>query len=526
MDGRAHIYMALMIVMLNICKGEKILLFPFSQIFNSRTMNVEKIAILLRDNNHSVSMLVSDHYQPSRNIDSVHLIRYKMPEVWINQGGELDLTTALSYIDQPAIPLLRDTDIMEFTLCDALFGDQTLIQSLKQENFSLYFFDFVNFGPGIFLNEYLQVPSIAYSNYGFWNSWWVFHQPIFYSYMPFPLGSLSDHMTFWERIQNIYDHWEGMKWMNDKIEDLERKRWEYFPNEKWPHMRHAFERVSLVIAANVHFAFNYPCPVMPHVKPIPGLLWTPPQPLPQYYSDLVSWADHGIVLMSFGTLVPTMLEEKAELFARVFAKLPQKVLWRYKGTPPKSLGSNTHLVEWFPQNDLLAHPATRLFISHCGVSSTWEMLYHAVPVVAIPLLFDQHHHARILTDRAGVGVRLVFSTLTEDTLEMAIRSVLENKVFKENAVKLSELLKDTPMSGQDELLYWINYVIRHNGSSHFHSQAAYRLNWVQYFLLDVAALMAVLAFTVILAVVLMVVFVYKLSKSILPLLFKKKLKTA
>lgn len=30
-----------------------------------------------------------------------------------------------------------------------------------------------------------------------------------------------------------------------------------------------------------------------------------------------------------------------------------KVLWRYKGKKPETLGSNTRIFDWIPQNDLL-----------------------------------------------------------------------------------------------------------------------------------------------------------------------------
>ncbi|PVD18326.1 hypothetical protein C0Q70_20875 [Pomacea canaliculata] len=48
---------------------------------------------------------------------------------------------------------------------------------------------------------------------------------------------------------------------------------------------------------------------------------------------------------------------------------------------------------WIPQNDLLAHPNTRMFVSHCGKNGQYEALFHAVPVVATPLFADQFYNA-------------------------------------------------------------------------------------------------------------------------------------
>ena len=63
------------------------------------------------------------------------------------------------------------------------------------------------------------------------------------------------------------------------------------------------------------------------------------------------------------------------------------------------LGKNILTLPWIPQNDLLAHPATRLFITHCGISSTYEAAIHGVPVVAIPLNLDQPANAEKLVNR-------------------------------------------------------------------------------------------------------------------------------
>ena len=42
-----------------------------------------------------------------------------------------------------------------------------------------------------------------------------------------------------------------------------------------------------------------------------------------------------------------------DIFAKVFGELPQRVIWRYKGTKPGNLGNNTLIADWLPQNDLL-----------------------------------------------------------------------------------------------------------------------------------------------------------------------------
>ena len=106
---------------------------------------------------------------------------------------------------------------------------------------------------------------------------------------------------------------------------------------------------------------------MPNVKFIGGFHCNPPRPLEN--PDLAEWvnnADEGLIVFSMGSMVRSMHSSKSEMIAKVLAKLPQRVIWRYAGDTPKGLGKNTKIMEWIPQNDLIGHPKTKLFLTHGG----------------------------------------------------------------------------------------------------------------------------------------------------------------
>ncbi|XP_071940038.1 beta-D-glucosyl crocetin beta-1,6-glucosyltransferase-like [Coffea arabica] len=44
---------------------------------------------------------------------------------------------------------------------------------------------------------------------------------------------------------------------------------------------------------------------------------------------------------------------------------------------------------WAPQAKILEHPSTGGFVSHCGWSSVIESIYYGVPLLALPMLYDQ-----------------------------------------------------------------------------------------------------------------------------------------
>jgi UDP:flavonoid glycosyltransferase YjiC (YdhE family) len=74
---------------------------------------------------------------------------------------------------------------------------------------------------------------------------------------------------------------------------------------------------------------------------------------------------------------------------------------------------------------ITAHPNVCLFISHAGIHSTQEAIYHGVPVVGIPFMADQFSNIIKLSSR-GVGVELVYLTLSKQSILDAVKTVLGN----------------------------------------------------------------------------------------------------
>jgi len=84
--------------------------------------------------------------------------------------------------------------------------------------------------------------------------------------------------------------------------------------------------------------------------------------------------------------------------------------------------------------------------------------------------------------------------------------------YAKNAKIASIRFKDRPMTPQQSVVYWTEYVIRHKGAPHLKSHAL-NLTWYQYLLLDV--MIVVLTF-----VFLVTCLVYKVLKCIRKYVFK------
>nr|CAD7263094.1 unnamed protein product [Timema shepardi] len=132
---------------------------------------------------------------------------------------------------------------------------------------------------------------------------------------------------------------------------------------------------------------------------------------------------------------------------------------------------------------MIAHPNLRLFMTHGGQHSTLEAIYHAVPVVGIPVIREQKINM-IQSASAGSGVVVYYENVTETSLSWALQEVLENPRYRENAKLRSKLFHDRPTTAMETAVFWTEYVARHKGAPHMRS-AALDLYWFQYHLLDV-----------------------------------------
>ncbi|XP_061001233.1 UDP-glucuronosyltransferase 2B4-like isoform X4 [Dama dama] len=233
-----------------------------------------------------------------------------------------------------------------------------------------------------------------------------------------------------------------------------------------------------------YWDFSFPRPLLPNVEFVGGLHCKPAKPLPKEMEEFVqSSGENGIVVFSLGSMVSNMSEDRAKVIASALAQIPQKVLWRYDGKKPDTLGPNTRLYKWLPQNDLLGHPKTKAFITHGGSNGVYEAIYHGIPMVGTPLFDDQDDNIARMKAK-GTAVRLDFETMSSSDLLNALKEVINNPSYKENVMRLSAIQHDQPMKPLDRAVFWIEFVMRHKGAKHLRP-AIHDLTWFQYHSLDV-----------------------------------------
>jgi glucuronosyltransferase len=72
-----------------------------------------------------------------------------------------------------------------------------------------------------------------------------------------------------------------------------------------------------------------------------------------------------------------------------------------------------------------AHKNVRLFITHGGLLSAQEAIYHGVPIVGIPVYGDQSLNMN-KAEVAGYGLKLDMKNVTKESILWAVQKVLHD----------------------------------------------------------------------------------------------------
>ena len=116
----------------------------------------------------------------------------------------------------------------------------------------------------------------------------------------------------------------------------------------------------------------------------------------------------------------------AERYHLVAAKLPSNCTHFFStGTPQVSVSDNVKLMSWLPQNDILGHPKTRLFIGHAGINGILESTYHGVPMILAPFFGDQFYNANTMKQSGLAEVVNLWSMSSEEFVSL-IQKVLSD----------------------------------------------------------------------------------------------------
>lgn len=233
------------------------------------------------------------------------------------------------------------------------------------------------------------------------------------SVTPFPLVYTSNHITgslyfpafvpnqnlarlestsFWARLNNFLLTYAEHYYLHHYMADLFQSELAKRVPLKYT-IAELYAKTKLLMP-NYNPAVNLVQPTMPMIVPVGGLQIAESKPLPGDLEEIFADASKGVVYFSLGSNIKSeqLGSRRLTELIEAFRALPQYTfLWKIDDSGlDLKLPANVYVRKWLPQNDILAHNKTLLFISHGGGLSTQETTWFGVPMLGVPVFLDQH----------------------------------------------------------------------------------------------------------------------------------------
>ncbi|XP_073961140.1 UDP-glucosyltransferase 2-like [Choristoneura fumiferana] len=352
----------------------------------------------------------------------------------------------------------------------------------------------------------IKAPLIQVSSFGaINNNYEVIGAPTHPLVYPFVLNTRLYNLTYWEKLIELYNYYNHMSVYLD-LEEYENTVLKRIFGSDVPPLSELQNNVEMLFL-NINPVWEGNRPVPPGVIYMGGLHQKPEKELPEDLETYLDSSKNGVIYISFGSNVdPAHFPPvKIQSIINAVADLPYNVLWKWNDDELPGKMENIKISKWFPQSDLLRHPNVKLFITQGGLQSTDEAITAGVPLIGVPIMGDQMYNVEKYVHHK-IGLRLNLKDLDETSLKIAIKTVVEDKSYRENIVRLRTLMNDQPMSPLDRAVWWTEHVLRHGGARHLRAPAA-NMPWTQYYELDLVLLVLSVTLAVI---VLSLVVVYSI----------------
>lgn len=224
---------------------------------------------------------------------------------------------------------------------------------------------------------------------------------------------------------------------------------------------------------------------MPNVRYVGGLAVSENKTLPIEFQSFMDKSTSGVVIVSFESIAKKLPKHRMECLIRSLKLLKNvSVVIKYFDNIHGVSVDKFMVSTWIPQNDLLAYPNTKLFVTHCGNGGQYEALYHGVPMLGLPLFGDQHGNCKLMASR-GFGECLNFCDFTEKDFEQLVHTILTNKEYEKRIGHGSDTFRSLPRLPSEDAAFWIDHVIKYRYGSQYYDNPSKEMSYFKLYSIDV-----------------------------------------
>ncbi|WCJ35856.1 UDP-Glycosyltransferase superfamily protein [Euphorbia peplus] len=166
----------------------------------------------------------------------------------------------------------------------------------------------------------------------------------------------------------------------------------------------------------------------------------------------LSWLDRqdpgSVVYIAFGSSLKFSVQQfdelalGLELVGKPFLWVVHPNLIDGVTTGNPRTGNLGKIVEWAPQEKVLAHPSIACYLTQCGWNSTMESISMGVPLLCWPYYTDQFYNRTCICYGWKIGLELHMDhngIVTSVELEKKIYELLNDNDIRANGLRLKEL---------------------------------------------------------------------------------------
>jgi len=491
----------------------KILFIPVN--FHSHVLYFSRLAADLADLGHVTRVVapsscrVPDFVAQLESDGNFSYVTYATGEPLANsrQMLEREMRYALSSSVWNRFTLMKDMrkdfeDHFEVD-CSRLLQDDKVMQQIRVGGYQFAVMD------RYATNCYFAVPYSLGIPYGILStSWyaWSYRVPRFPSFCS-SLG-YTDRMTFSQRLTTFVFEMFLLQTMQHRRTTNYVER--LIPDRPSPDVELLQQATSLWFFLE-HTAVSYALPQMPNTVAVGDIMAERPRkPLPHQLEEFMSASNDGIIVVSFGSNVDLIPRDVVRKFCDALCDRRNRlrVIWKTNNTKLcPSVEERVMFVPWIPQNDLLADTRVQMFISHGGLNSIVESVYHAKPLIIFPVSSDQPTNAGAAEYR-GFAIRMDIADFSSESLLSNIDRLLTDPTYKRNVDLASAVLRDRRDTPAQRVSAMIDHVIKY-GDRHLRT-GAFELSALQLMMFDIFVALVAVSIVVLLAVILICCCAYRI----------------